>query len=185
MVSRISPMALDTASTERRAAFGSQCFSLAKSCSIGFRSGEYFGREEQPGTHRAYETADCLAAMAAEVVDDDDVVGVQRRQQHLLDIEPEPFAVDRPIDQPWRIDTIDPQRGEEGHRLPAPMWHFGLQPLAARRPAPQRCHVGLGPGLINEDPTRRVDPVAIAQPLCATAWHIRPILFAGDQRLFL
>ncbi len=34
-------MALQTASAVRLAAFRSQCLSFAKSCSMGFRSGEY------------------------------------------------------------------------------------------------------------------------------------------------
>jgi hypothetical protein len=37
-------MALQTTSADRWAAFRSKCLSLAKSCSIGYRPGEYFGR---------------------------------------------------------------------------------------------------------------------------------------------
>jgi len=46
-------MALDTASTERLAAFRSQCFSLAKTCSMGFRSGEYSGRKNSLARERS------------------------------------------------------------------------------------------------------------------------------------
>ncbi len=38
------PMAAQTVATVRAAALRSRCLSLAKTCSIGFRSGEYFGR---------------------------------------------------------------------------------------------------------------------------------------------
>ena len=38
-------MAAHTASTVRAAAFLTRCLSLAKTCSMGFRSGEYFGRK--------------------------------------------------------------------------------------------------------------------------------------------
>ena len=39
-------MAAQTVSTVLAAAFRSRCLSLAKTCSIGFRSGEYFGRKK-------------------------------------------------------------------------------------------------------------------------------------------
>ena len=37
-------MARQTASTVRAAALRRKCLSLAKTCSMGLRSGEYFGR---------------------------------------------------------------------------------------------------------------------------------------------
>jgi hypothetical protein len=39
-------MARQTASTVRVAAFRRKCLSLAKTCSMGFKSGEYFGRKK-------------------------------------------------------------------------------------------------------------------------------------------
>jgi hypothetical protein len=42
----------------------------------------------------------------------------------------------------------------------------GLEPQATWRPSAQWCHVGLGPGLVDEDQTLRVDPVLIFDPLC-------------------
>src|SRR5437016_7356296 len=38
-------MARQTVSTVRAASFRRKCLSLAKTCSMGFRSGEYFGRK--------------------------------------------------------------------------------------------------------------------------------------------
>jgi hypothetical protein len=59
--------------------------------------------------------------MAAEIVHDDDVPGLEGRDQHALDTEPEALAVDRTIDEPGRLDAIMPQGGEEGHDLPVAM----------------------------------------------------------------
>ena len=73
--------------------------------------------------------------MTAEIVDDDDVAGLERRHQNLLDIGQEAFTVDRPIDHARRIDAVAAQRGEEGQRPPAAMRRFGDQPLAPRRAA--------------------------------------------------
>jgi hypothetical protein len=44
--------------------------------------------------------------MRAEVVHDDDVAGLEGGDENLVDIEPEAFAVDRPVDEPWRVDAV-------------------------------------------------------------------------------
>ena len=51
-------MAAQTASTVRAAALRSRCLSLAKTCSIGFRSGEYFGRKNSlaPAARMSWRT---------------------------------------------------------------------------------------------------------------------------------
>lgn len=54
-------MALQTASVVYLAAFLSRCLSLAKSISIGFRSGEYFRQEEELGAGFAEGVPDGLA----------------------------------------------------------------------------------------------------------------------------
>lgn len=60
-----------------------------------------------------------------------------------FDVEPEALAVNRPVDEPRRVDTVMAQCRQEGHGLP--VWHLGLNALAAWRPSPERRHVGLGP----------------------------------------
>ena len=55
---------------------------------------------------------------------------------------------------------------------------------AARRPAPQRRHVGLGPGLVDEDQALRVDPVLILRPLRSPARDVGTIVLAGDHGFF-
>ena len=46
-------------SAERAAALRNKCLSLAKTCSIGFRSGEYFGRKKSlaPAAQMSWRTA--------------------------------------------------------------------------------------------------------------------------------
>jgi hypothetical protein len=62
---------------------------------------------------------------------------------------------------------------------------FGDQPLAARRPAVEARHVGLGPGLVDEDPARRRDALLVIAPARPVAACVRAILLARDERLFL
>ena len=76
------------------------------------------------------------------------------------------------------------KRGEEGQRAPVAVRHLGDQPLAARRAAVGAGHVGLGPGLVDEDQAGGIKPPLILLPLRAPARHVRPILLAGVQAFF-
>jgi hypothetical protein len=113
------------------------------------------------------------------------VAGPQGGDEDFFDIEQKTLAIDRAVDQPWRLDTVMAQGGEEGRCLPVPVRHFGLETLAARRPSVQRRHVRLGPGLVDEDEPGGVDPTLMPYPLLTAAGNVAAILFAGDQRLFL
>src|SRR2546426_11694144 len=98
-------MAAQTASTVRALAFRSRCLSLAKTCSIGLRSGEYFGRKKSLAPAERM-SARGFALVAAEIVQNDDVAGTKRGHEDLLDIDPEALAVDRPLEQPRRVDAV-------------------------------------------------------------------------------
>src|ERR1700674_3752341 len=74
-------MAAMRVSNVRAAALRNRCFNLAKTCSIGFRSGEYLGRKN------SLAPADRIARRM--------VARRKRRCQHLLDVGFEAFAVDR------------------------------------------------------------------------------------------
>ncbi len=157
---------------------------------MGFRSGEYLGRKRRraPAALMARRTALLLCEprfVRAEIVRDHDVARPQGGDEDLVDVEPEGLAVDGPVEQPRRLDPIVPQGGQEGHRLPVTVRHLGLEALSARRPAPERGHVGLGPGLVDEDEAGRVDELLPARPLRPPARHVGAALLGRDQRLFL
>ena len=61
----------------------------------------------------------------------------------------------------------------------------GLEPQATWRPSAQWCHVGLGPGLVDEHQAGRVDLALVLHPLRPPARDIGAILLGCDQRLFL
>jgi len=62
---------------------------------------------------------------------------------------------------------------------------LALKPLAARCPTPQRCHVGLGPCLVDEDQPSRIDAALTAYPSRPLSGDVRAVTLAGDLRLFL
>ena len=156
---------------------------MAKTCSIGLRSGEYFGRK----TRRA-DVADRsshhLSLVGAEIVEDHDVARLKRRDEELFDIGVEAFAVDGPIEQAGRFDAVVAQRGEESCGLPAAMRNLVDEALSLRRPAAQAGHVGLGPGFVDEDQAGGVNPRLIGSPLLASPGDIGTILLAGEHGFF-
>jgi len=111
--------------------------------------------------------------------------GKVSRDEDLVDVEAEALAIDRSLEQPRRLDPIVTQGGEEGHGRPAAMRHLGRQALTKWAPAAQRSHVGLGPGLVDEDKAGRIDAPLVGHPLLAPPRYVRAIPLAGDQRLFL
>ncbi len=58
------------------------------------------------------------------------------------------------------------------------------QACSARRPAVAPGHVGLGPGLVDEHQSRRIDALLMASPAPAMALYVGAILLACDERLF-
>jgi hypothetical protein len=77
------------------------------------------------------------------------------------------------------------QRGHEGHGLPVAVRHLGEEPVAARCPSPERRHVGLGPGFVDEDQAGRVNPLLVGLPLLPPTRHVGAVLLGRNQRLFL
>ena len=142
------------------------------------------GQEEQLGTGGADRLAYGLALVTAEIVDDDDIAGLQGGDENLLDVSAEARAIDGAVEHPWGIDAIVAQGSQEGHGLPAALRNLGVEPLTARRPSPERRHVGLGPGLVDEDQALRRDAVLVLDPLRPPAGDVGAILFAGVHGFF-
>src|SRR3977135_2860440 len=106
------------------------------------------GRQEQkPGSGGPDGAAHRLALVATEIVEDDDVARLQRWKQNLVHIGPQARPVDWTIENPWGLDTITPQGGEEGHCLPVTVRDLCREPAAPRAPTSDWSHVGLDPGV--------------------------------------
>ena len=110
-------------------------------------------REEAPRAAGANGFVDRPALVRAQIVHDDDVAWLQCRRENLLDIGEETLAVDRPVEHEGRRDLVASQGGEEGHGFPMPMRRLGDRRRAAFVPAVRARHIGLGPGLVDEDET--------------------------------
>ena len=112
--------------------------------------------------------APCAAPLvAAQIIENNDVAWGQGRREHLLDIGCEQLAIDWTVDHPGRLDAVVPQGGDEGQRLPVAVRHTRIKTLPAQAPAAQWCHVGLDPGLIDDDQAPGVNLVLMGLPACA------------------
>ena len=144
-----------------------------------------FWQENQLGAGLSDCLSDGIRFVGAEIVHDDDIAWTQCRDQDLLDIDQKALTIDRPLDQPGRLDPVVAERRQKGHGVPVAERGLARQALASWRPSPQGRHVGLGPGLVDEDQARRVDTRLKFQPLRPTPGDVGAVLLAGDQRLFL
>ena len=102
----------------------------------------------------------------------------------LLDVGEEADAVDRPVEDKGRGELVAAQRREEGHGLPVAMGGVAVQTPAPRPPAPDRRHVGLDPGLVDEHQALGVDPALPRLPAPPAPGDRRPGLFKSEQGFF-
>jgi len=167
-----------------RGSFAEQVLELGKDLFDRVQIGRVFWQEEQFGADRTDELANCFAPVAAEVIQDDDIAGSKDGQQNLLDIGAKAHAIDRPLDEPWRIDPVMAQGRQEGHGLPAAVGNLGVKSASARRPSPQGRRIGPGPGLVDEDQSFSFDPTLILCPLDAPPRHVGTIALASRHAFF-
>ena len=113
--------------------------------------------------------------------------GFRVRHEELIDIGAETLAVDGSVKQAGRVDAVVAQGGEERHSgLPLALRNLVDEALSLRRPAAKPCHVGLRPGLIDEDQTPGIVnvPLVGAPARCDGGLCPGAILFTRDEGLF-
>jgi hypothetical protein len=122
--------------------------------------------------------------VAAQIIHDDDIARRERWHEELLDIIKEGRAIDWLIKDARCVDPIAAQRGQERHCFPVTVGHFGMEAFAFGSPAAQRSHVGLRPGLVDEDQTPGINPALILLPLLAPSGDLEAELFGGQHAFF-
>ena len=119
--------------------------------------------------------------MAAEVVHDDNIAGREDRDENLLDISAEAHAIDRSVDDAGRGEAVATQRRQECEGSPSPEGRFGDEAFASGASAMGARHVGLGPGLVDEDKPPRIDPRLTRLPPFTPPGDVRSVLFGGAK----
>jgi hypothetical protein len=111
----------------------------------------------EPCAGRFNQAAQGRRLVAAEIVHDDDIAWVKQRNENLLDIGAEAFAVDRAVEQARCGEAIASQGAEESQRPPVAVWREAPHPLAFWAPSAQWGHIGLNPGLVDKDQASRIE----------------------------
>jgi hypothetical protein len=118
------------------------------------------------------------------VVHDDDIAWRERRDQYLLDIGREAASVDRAVEDAGCGEAIATQRTDEGQGALVAVRSKAAQPLALHAPSAQRRHVGLDPGLVDEDHASGIEIALDGPPAPTPASNAGTRLLKGEQRFF-
>ena len=118
--------------------------------------------------------------MTSGIIHDDDIARLENGNQLLLDTGKKALAIDRSVEDTRGCHAIAPQRAEECQRAPVAVWCKGPQALAFWSPAPDGRHVGLDPGLINEDEAFRIEMLLQCLPSPSPAGDVDTGLLKGE-----
>jgi hypothetical protein len=113
-----------------------------------------------------------------------DVSGTEFGHEDLLDIGLEGLPVDRPGEDEGRDHATQSKGHDDGVGLPVAVWDPDPQALAARGAAMGAGHVGLRPGLADEDPPRGLEIGLRLESGVAPLQDIGAVLLAGVRGLF-
>jgi hypothetical protein len=160
-----------------------EAFDLGEDLFERVEVGGVFGKKQEASAGSLNGFAHGFSFVGAKIVEDDNVVGFEGRDEELLDIGAKALAVDRTVEHAGRLDAVVAQRGEEGRGLPFALRDLIDEALAARGPAVEPCHVGFGPGLVDEDQPRAIDALLAASPTRSVTGYVRTVPLARDERL--
>jgi len=125
-----------------------------------------------------------LSFVTSQIVEDDDIASLQRWHQALLDPCCEGDAIDGAIKDEGGDDAVVAQAGQESQRLPMTVGNFCNERLSALTPAAGARHIGLDPGLVDEDEPLWIKPMLMGLPSFPKPGHLRAVLLARHQRFF-
>lgn len=129
-----------------------------------------------------------FAFMEGDVVEDDDVAGLQFRRELGFDIGLETSSVHWCVDDPGRDHGVAAQAGDEGLRLPAAERCMRAIALSLRRPAGALGQPCVGRSFVDEDEPRQgfvEEWLARSGPMLARLPDLGTPMLAGPERLFL
>ena len=119
-----------------------------------------------------------------EIVSDDHIPGVERGDQHLLDVGEEAGTIDRAIEDAGGGEAGDTERGEERTRLPPATRGVVMDAGAAHRAAVPPKEIGGHAGFVEKHEVRGVPPGRRGVPVEARARDVRPVVFGRAHRVF-
>ena len=143
------------------------------------------GRQEpQRGAGGFDSVAHLRLFVDGEVVEDDDVAGVQRRHEHLLHVGAKTGVINRAIEDGRRRQAVEAQRRHDGVRLPMTARRVVAQARPARAASVAAEQVSGDAAFIEKHILARVPQGLPRLPPPAGVGNIRPTLFGGVYGFF-
>jgi hypothetical protein len=142
-------------------------------------------QEEHDGAGGLDGFADGDWLMGGQVVEDDDIAGLEDRTQDLLDIGEEGLSGHRAVDGHGGDDAVGGEAADEGRGLPMAVRDRSAAALASGRAAIHTGHLGRRPAFIDEDEALGIEVGLSIDPGVPPARYVGPVLFSGVRRLFL
>lgn len=167
--------------------FAQQGFELGEGLFDGVEVWRVTGQEQHPGSACPDGVSGARAFVNVEIVPDHHIARFEERGE--LGDHPgiEGLAVDGAVYHPGRHQFIASQRRDECLGVPFAEGCIGDQPLALLAAPPQRRHVGLDTGLINEQQPPGGGPdgwQAMFVPLFTLGLNVGAFAFRRQQRFF-
>src|SRR5712691_4766231 len=119
-----------------------------------------------------------------DVVDNHNVLTLERWDQTLLEISQEGFSVHGSLDQHRRHDASLTQAGDKRHCFPVPHGHIPNQALSARVPTVETYHVGGDCSLVDKYKAGGVKHALLADPASARPSHVGSLALRCPQTFF-
>lgn len=139
---------------------------------------------EDRGTSIFNGSLDAGNFVAAEIVQDDEVPGLERRRESLLCPGSEAVAIDWTIEDAGCVDPIVPECRDKSCPFPMPVWCHAIDPLPFWTTAIARCHIGRSPSLVDENQLLWSQVDLLATPFGARLGNILSQLFGCTRGLF-
>jgi hypothetical protein len=146
--------------------------------------GRVWRQVPEPGAGSLDHLPDGFRLVASEIVENDDVPLAQGWQEKVLHISAEAFAVDGAVEDAGCCELVMAECAEECEGTPMPVRGEATQACPFGAPASQRGHVGLDPGLIDEDEPTRIKSGLPGSPPLAPTRDVGASLFEGEQCFF-
>lgn len=157
---------------------------LAEGRLDGIEIGRVFRQELEAGIVIGDRFGDGGALVTAEVIKHHDLAWLESRAEALFGVGCEDLSVDRTVDDHGCEDLAPADGSDQRGGLPAAVRNLGDKPLTALTAAMGPRHVGLGPGLVDEDQLVGWQFRLPCAQRPASLRDIRPILFGGVQCFF-
>ena len=146
--------------------------------------GRVWRQVPEPGASSLDHLPDSFRLVASEIVENDDVAFAQGWQEKVLYISAEAFTVDRAVEDAGCRELVMAERTEKCEGTPVTVRGEAAQACPFGTPAPQRGHVGLDPGLVDEDEPARIEPGLPGSPTLTPTRDVGASLFESEQCFF-